>query len=303
MKGTQMIAACRWRSLVMSLGITLTLAGGALAAGAPRAPNLTRIAAIGGDVTEILYALGLGASIVAVDTTSQYPAEALEQKKSLGYMRALSAEGVLSTNPSIIFASAGAGPPEVVRALKSASVPYVEVEDEPSPVALLKKITVLAGATGREADGERLCRRIKEVMERLERARAAVARPLNVLFVLGVQGGRAVVGGRGSSADAMLRLAGANNAASAITGYKPISEEGLLAMAPDVILVMRREPGTLRAIEQIGAVASTPAGSNGRVHEVDGLSLLGFGPRTPEAILALMASLYPGVAGRTEPKP
>jgi iron complex transport system substrate-binding protein len=303
MKGTEMIAGYRWRVLAISSWITMALAGGVLAAGGTRAPNLARIAAIGGDVTEILYALGLGESIVAVDTTSQYPAEALEQKENLGYMRALSSEGVLSTNPSIIVASAGAGPPEVVRTLKSASVPYVEIDDDPSLSALLKKIEVLAGVTGREAEGEQLCRSIKDEIRRLERARAAVPRPLNVLFVLGVQGGRAIVGGRGSSADAMLRLAGANNAAHAFTGYKPVSEEGLLTMAPDVILVMRREPGTLKALEQVRGVASTPAGANGRIYEVDGLSLLGFGPRTPHAILELMASLYPSLPGEPELKP
>ncbi|MGJ0533075.1 hypothetical protein HUN39_15415 [Methylocystis sp. FS] len=59
-----------------------------------RQPN--RIVAIGGAVTEILYALGQQNRIAAIDATSQFPPEALKKKPNVGYFRALSAEGVLS---------------------------------------------------------------------------------------------------------------------------------------------------------------------------------------------------------------
>ncbi len=55
--------------------------------------DTSRIVSIGGDVTEILYALKAAPKIVAVDTTSTYPASALKEKKSVGYMRALSTRG------------------------------------------------------------------------------------------------------------------------------------------------------------------------------------------------------------------
>ena len=74
---------------------------------------MDRVLSIGGDITEILYALGKQDAIVAVDATSQYPDSALKDKKNVGYMRALSTEGVLSINPTLIFASEGAGPPPV----------------------------------------------------------------------------------------------------------------------------------------------------------------------------------------------
>ena len=44
----------------------------------------------------------------------------------VGYMRALSPEGVLSVNPSAIIAIQGSGPKEAVEVLKKASVPYVD---------------------------------------------------------------------------------------------------------------------------------------------------------------------------------
>jgi iron complex transport system substrate-binding protein len=286
----------------------LALAGGAagpavaVAADQPlNATSLTRIVAIGGDVTEILYELGLGANIVAVDTTSQYPPEALRDKASVGYMRALSAEGVLSTGGTVIVASAGAGPPEAVRALKSASIPYVEIADDPSAAGLVEKVLAVARVVGRESEGERVARRIRDGLARLETARARLSEHRKVLFALAVQGGRMVVGGRGSSADAMLHLAGAENAADSLSGYKPISDEGLVQMAPDVILVMRRDGSSLDQLAAVKAVAATPAGARGQLREVDALSLLGFGPRTPAALYDLMLDLYPEL--RTSPAP
>ena len=60
-----------------------------------RVSDASRILSIGGDVTEIVYALGAGDRVVGVDTTSQFR-QALKEKKSVGYMRALSSEGVIS---------------------------------------------------------------------------------------------------------------------------------------------------------------------------------------------------------------
>src|SRR4051812_13232225 len=49
--------------------------------------DTSRIVAIGGDVTEILYALKADAKIAAVDSTSQFPVQALKEKPNVGYMR------------------------------------------------------------------------------------------------------------------------------------------------------------------------------------------------------------------------
>ena len=86
--------------------------------------DASRILSIGGDVTEILYALGAGNRIVGVDTTSQFPPEALKDKKK----RRLScarcrARASFQWTPTVILASEGAGPPEVVKTLKATSVP------------------------------------------------------------------------------------------------------------------------------------------------------------------------------------
>lgn len=273
--------------------VVLTDAGGR----SVRVGDTSRILSIGGDVTEILYALGAGPRIIAVDTTSQQPEQALKEKANVGYMRALSAEGVLSVQPSVILASAASGPPEVVKTLKTTSVPYVEVPDQHSPAGIVSKVRLLARAVGAEADGEKLVGRVEADFKALADRAARIRQPLKVLFVLSVQNGRASVAGQGTGADAILRLAGAKNVAEAITGYRPLTNEALVELAPEAILTMRRGSGDdsqeSAQILTLKGVETTPAGIAKRVITMDGLYLLGFGPRAPAAARELMAKLYP----------
>jgi iron complex transport system substrate-binding protein len=260
------------------------------------APSM-RIASVGGDITEILYALGRGGQIVAVDSTSQCPAEALQTKKSIGYVRALSTEGVLSTNPTLILATNGAGPPEVVKALRSSQIEYLTISEDYAPAGIAAKVRQIARATQTEARGEELGSEIESRFATLSASRAKITKPIRALFVLTVQSGRATVGGAGTSADAMLRLAGAVNALGDVHGFKPISDEAFVEAQPDAIVVMNRG-GQTHNVEQLLAlpgVQSTPAGKAGRVIEMDGLYPLGFGPRAPDAARDLMSRLYPNL--------
>ena len=90
----------------------------------------SRIVSIGGAITEILYALGLEQRVVAIDSTSFYPPQALHDKPNVGYMRALSPEGVLGLSPSLILATEDAGPKEAVAVLRAAGIPFVLVPDK-----------------------------------------------------------------------------------------------------------------------------------------------------------------------------
>jgi iron complex transport system substrate-binding protein len=117
------------------------------------------------------------------------------------------------------------------------------------------------------------------------------------MFVLGVQNGRASVAGQGTAANAILELAGAKNVANAMRGYKPLTDEAIIELAPEVILAMRRSSSDdNHSTEQLLAlkgVQSTPAGAAKRVIMMDSLYLLGFGPRAPRAARELMGKMYP----------
>jgi iron complex transport system substrate-binding protein len=263
-----------------------------------KAVDLSRIVSLGGAVTEILYELELADRIVAVDTTSLYPPEALKTHKNVGYFRALSTEGVLSMAPSIIIASDKSGPPEVVRALESSGIPYFKINDEPDADSLKARVKVIAEKTGRQALGEKLVQRIEQGFATLAQERRRIKKTPSTLFLMSVQAGKAIVGGADTSADAMLKLAGAENAAASVKGFKPISEEAILAMNPEAIVMMSRSTGhsALETVLTVPGVAATRAGRDKRVIEMDGLYLLGFGPRAPQAASDLMKKLQAPVA-------
>lgn len=259
-----------------------------------------RIAALGGAVTEILYRLGAGPRIVAVDTTSLYPPEALREKPNVGYLRALSAEGLLACGPDLVIAADGAGPPAVLAQLREAGLRVETVTEPPNPEGVLDKIAVIGRLAGLDQEAGSLAAEVRARFAEVAARRARIETPARAIVVLSLQGGRTVVGGTGSTADGMLVLAGITNAAAGVAGFKPMTDEAIVAAAPDAVVMMQNgpeppKPETVFAPDS--ALGRTPAGAQGRLIAMDGLYLLGFGPRTPQAAAELMRAIYPGLPG------
>lgn len=260
--------------------------------------NSQRIVSIGGAVTEILYALGLGDRIVGIDTTSLYPQAALSEKPNVGYMRQLSAEGVLGLDPKLILAIDGAGPKETIDVLQSAKVPLVFVPDTFTADGLSEKIKLVARAVGAEARGACLADAVSRDLGSLQGMRANITQPVRVLFVMSFLNGRAMVAGQKTAADAIIKLSGGINAIDVFDGYKPVNDEAIVAAKPDVILTMQRGTDQIEqsAVFANPAFALTPAARTKAFVAMDGLYLLGFGPRTAAAAHDLAAKLYPATA-------
>lgn len=275
------------------------------AVAAEASESAIRILSLGGDVTEILYALGQSEKVVAVDTTSQFPESAMKDKKSVGYLRALSAEGVLSVNPTLIIASEQAGPPEVVKAVKSSGVQYIDIDEKQTAESVPDKVRRIGSVIGADSEAQTLAAKIEADFASLDNDRKQIKERKKVLFVLAVQNGRATVGGTGTGADAILQLAGADNAAAGVSGYKPVSDEQLAELAPDAVVMMSRGDGDRHGADQVlslPGLSQTPAAKSKSLIEMDGLYLLGFGPRAPSAAHDLMKALYPE-PGRTAATP
>ena len=284
------------RRLLIGAGFG-ALAGRPLAALA--GPDSSRIAAIGGTVTEILYDLGVGDRIVAVDKTSLHPPEALRTKPNVGYLRALSAEGILSTQPTIVIAVEGAGPPDVLKLVGEARAPLVMIPEDPTEDGVAKRISKVASVVGRDREGERLVADTARRFGELAKLRARIGTPKRALFILSLQSGRVMAGGRNTTADGMLTLAGAQNVASAIEGYKAMTDEAIIAAQPEVVVMMERSsgPGAQTGLFESPSLSQTPAGRDKRLVSMNGLYLLGFGPRTPDAARDLLLAMHPGLKG------
>lgn len=261
-----------------------------------RADTPQRILSVGGAVTEIIYALDQQARLVARDSTSTFPPEAGDLP-NVGYARALSPEGVLSVDPDMILATQSSGPPETIEVLKQANLRYVEVPEAYSAAGIISKITTIAAALDQKEAGSALAEQVRaDLQSAQDLARAAAGdRRKRVLFILSTQSGRITVGGKRTGADGIITMAGAVNAISEFEGYKQMTDEAISAAAPDIILTMDRggDHGlTLDSMTSLPALMLTPAAQNGQLVRMDGLRLLGFGPRTATAVKDLSQAFY-----------
>jgi iron complex transport system substrate-binding protein len=264
--------------------------------------NPSRIVSIGGAITEILYALGFEDRVAAVDSTSLYPSAALRDKPNVGYMRQLSPEGVLGLNPSLVLAVQGSGPKEAMDVLEAAKVPLVLVPDTFSEAGLLEKIRLVGHAMGADHRAACLTSAVSHDLAQLRELRAGVTKPVRVMFVMSLLNGRAMAAGHKTAANEIIEMAGGINAIDGYDGYKIVNDEAIVAAKPEVVLSIERGKDTLEAdaVYRQPAFALTPAAANKAFISMEGLYLLGFGPRTAAAARDLAAKLYPALAPEAE---
>ena len=287
--------AARFLVAVALFGAVAAIPRTGLADDASAGPG--RIVSIGGALTEIVYALGAEASLVAVDSTSFYPA-ATGALPSVGYMRQLSAEPIIALQPTLVLAIEDSGPPEALEQMRAAGLNLLVVEDDPTPEGVLAKIDTVARALGKGAEGEALMARLRGEFDAVLKRVAALSERPSVIFFFSLGSGTPLAGGRDTAPDGIIALAGGRNAFDSFEGFKPLSPEAAVASAPDVVLVTEQTLKALGGRDRLIArpeVAATPAGRAGRIVAMDALLLLGFGPRTPEAIRRLAAALHPAL--------
>lgn len=258
-------------------------------------PAEMRIVSVGGAVTEIVFELGLGAHVVGVDTSSLHPADAIGSLPKVGYQRQLATEGILSLRPTVVLATAEAGPPPVLEQLRAAGV-HIEVVPEATTVEQVKeKVRTVARVVGRAEEGEKLADRIeKEVEAARAKWKDVTSRP-RVLPIYARGPNQVLIFGRDTAAHAMLELVYAENAAAAVEGAKPLTPEAVVQAAPDVVLVPSRglaSTGDVEGLLKVPGIAATPAGQSKRIVSMDDLLLLGFGPRLGEAVSRLGELLH-----------
>lgn len=243
-----------------------------------------RVVALGGSVTEIVYDLGQGGRLVADDLSSLYP-DAATRLPRVGYYRALPIEGILSVKPDLVLASEHAGPSDVLERIQGMGVAVERVSDAPSLSSLYLRVREIAQALAVPDAGAALSARIRADVEQ---AQAQPGVPRRILLLVN-RTGQFMAAGAQTAANEMLALAGLHNVLSGQAGYKPVSAEGIAALAPEMIVMTRASlgGGGIDAFLAQPGVAATPAAHAGRVLIMDDLLVLGLGPRTGEAIRTL----------------
>jgi iron complex transport system substrate-binding protein len=258
-------------------------------------PAGERLVTVGSAETEIVYALGAGELVVGSDKSSQYP-EAAAKKATLPYFRMISAEGVLSLSPTRLIAGADAGPATAIAQIEAAGVQVVRLPEVRDVEGARARITKIAQGLGEGYDAASLVATLDADLEAAAK-RLAQCKPSKprALFVYARGPGVLMVGGAGTAAELMFKLAGVENAAAGLEGFKPLTAEAVVAAAPEFIVFTTHGLEGLGGAEgalKIPGVAQTPAGAASRFVAVDDLRLLGMGPRMGQAVGELVEALH-----------
>lgn len=247
------------------------------------------IVSLNGTLTEVLYALGKGDQIVGTDVTSVYPKETSELPK-LGHVNHIQAEGIISLQPDVVYALENELSPELQEQLKSTGI---ELQLYPLDYSL-EGAKNLINALGKSANAEE---KASELIAKIDEDAAQLKTLENqpkALFIYARGVGNLLVAGENTQMDAMIKMAGAKNAAEGFEGFKPLTPEALVAANPDAIIMfdsgkhsVQSEEGTL----SIPGIEETTAGKNNNIITMEGLYLAGFGPRVGSAMVELNNAL------------
>lgn len=258
--------------------------------------DVSRIIPISGSIAEIVWELGFGDNIVATDISATYPAE-LDNSPKIGYQRTLSAEGLLSFQPTLLIGAESAGPPEVIAQLRDAGVPVLILESYHEVADISQKIHDVASALGVEERGRRLAERVQgEIDEALALAATATEQP-RAAFIYARGPNTIFLSGEGTIPQSMIEAAGAIDvgAAFGIEGFVPLTPEAIVTANPDVLVLLTAGLESLGGIDgllEVPGVHLSNAGRTRTVFAYDDLSFRGLTPRVGQVLLAFVRDLH-----------
>lgn len=244
-----------------------------------------RIVSLHAAASEIICALGAQDQLVGVDVTSAYPAD-LEEKANLGHISGITAQGILSLKPDMVIVNSVEFSEQLETQLKEVGVEIHKISPDYSIDGSLALIKQIGAIVQQEEKAQEL---INEVKQEFETIRPIVASK-SVVFVYARGAGTLMVAGKNTQMNALIELAGAQNAFADFDGFKPLTTESLVSVNPDVLFLFEsgvQSMGGLEGLSQIPGFALTNAGKNGHVITMDGSLVSSFGPRLPQAIKEL----------------
>lgn len=269
---------------------------------APTASKDARYVVISPIYNEIIWALGAQDKVVGIDLSTTYPPE-VKNVQTVGYHRALSAEGILSLHPTEVIHDNNIGPPQVVQQLQQLNIPMKTFTSKNDSFDGTKALIREMGAYfHKEARAEELCNTIdsqraaslEKVKQYTDHPRVAVihfGRASNVYLVVGKGGG-----GDGGGVSQMIELAGGQMAIENKGMQRMESPEIIAQGNPEVILLTDygydRLGGSLDQIKALPGVATSNAARNNHIYRIEENVLNYFGPRSGENIAKIAAIIH-----------
>jgi iron complex transport system substrate-binding protein len=256
-----------------------------------------------GTLSRTVYELGLGDQLVGRDVSTQFR-EASKLPLVTHNGHELNAESILALDPTLIITDSSLGPWDVILQLRSSGIPVVVVDSKRNLDNIDDITHQVATALGVPEAGRTLAARVAGELAVTQREIAEVApaddqHKLRAMFLYARgSSGTYYMFGEGSGADSLIDAVGLYDVAAEIgwKGSKPITDEGIVAAQPDVILMMTKGlesvGGVDKLLDRFPALASTPAGQHRRIVDMADAEILGYGPLAPKVLNALAVAVY-----------
>lgn len=255
----------------------------------------TRIVCVSKQLTEIVFAVKGDSDLVGVDISSTYP-PAAKRIIAVGYHRALTAEGILSLNPSVVWNDGNWGPPQLIEELKKVGIPLRQFNGGSTIDSTKLLIRQVAAEFHHTAAGDSICKKLDADMALVDSARKLYKDIPKVLIIhFGQAANQYFVLNRKGTPGQMLEWAGAINAADTAQKWKNLSAEIIAQAQPDVILATDFGydlQGSLEKFKQLPGIALSPAAKNDRIYRIEEHDLVYLGPRTGENVLEIMKLIH-----------
>lgn len=279
----------------LSLG-ALAASGAACARGG--AGTGPRVVCVSKQINEYLYDIHAESVLVARDLTSVYPPR-ITTLPSVGYHRALSAEGIISMRPTMLLTDGNLGPDAVVAQVKKVGIPVVIM----TPGATPDSAQLLMRQLGQRFHHERQADSVIAAWSADMAAALAdtatwanAPKPRVLVMHMGQVVNNYLALKRGTPADQLVRWAGGVNAVDSVGGMMRLTPELIAKAAPDIIIATDVGFDRLGSADKFAAmpgVAETPAGKNRKIYRVDETEIMYFGPRTAASLRKIAGWLHP----------
>jgi iron complex transport system substrate-binding protein len=260
-----------------------------------------RVVGVSKQINEFMYAIGAQDNLVARDLTSIYP-PAIRSLPSVGYHRALSAEGIISMKPTLFLTDGNVGPDAVLDQLKKVGIPMLVIKPGESLDSAQMLMVQLGKQFHREKAADSVIAQWRSGMDSIWKdtaQRTGKPHPRVLIMHFGQIGNSYLAVGGNGPATQMLHWAGATNAIDSTRSMTRLTPELIAQLAPDVIIatdVGFDRVGSADKFASLPGVNLTPAGRNKRIYRINEQELLYFGPRTPATVRELVPMVHPAAA-------
>lgn len=256
-----------------------------------------RVVCVSKQINEFMYAIGAEQHLVAVDLTSIYPPP-IKKLPTVGYHRALSAEGIISMRPTLFLTDGNVGPSAVLDQLKKVGIPIDIMLPGNTLDSAQLLLTRLGDKFGRRPAADSVLAQWKAGMQDVWKDTAQYIgkpKPRVLIIHFGQIANNYLAVKGGGPADDMLRWAGGVNAVDSVGGMERLTPELIARIAPDIIVATDLgfdRYGSAKAFATMPGISLTPAGTALRIYRITETELLYFGPRTPATVRKLRAMFH-----------